>query len=297
MVLHYLQMLERSDGELDAVSTTANKEVEDAIREGEGFFGRGEFGKAFLAYERASRLDPTSYEAALFAGDSFYSQKKYKESEVWFAKAVAINPNREQAHRFWGDALVNQGKGKEALVRFAAAYIAEPNLRLTWDTFFNAVKVHGARKASPFIVLPAKEKIGNPNLIVDSEVLSAEDGTDNWNRFAETRKKQIETFNKVANGRTFEPTVSEDVEALKNVVVGLKVSREKGVKLSKSMENLIAIDSLGMLDIYTIMIIHGGDSCPEYETFRDKNRARMGKFLVEYFAEDKQELPKLLSSL
>lgn len=297
MVLHYLQMLERSDGELDVVSTTASKEVEDAIREGEGFFGRGEFDKAFLAYERASRLDPTSYEAALFAGDSFYSQKKYKESEVWFAKAVAINPNREQAHRFWGDALVNQGKGKEALVKFADAYIAEPDLRLTWDTFFNAVKSHGARKTSPFVVLPSEEQISNANLVIDKEKLSAQDGTNNWNRFTETRAKQIENFNKVANGRIFEPTVSEDVEALKNVVAGLKSSRQKGVKLSKSMENLIAIDNLGMLDVYTIMIIHGGDSCPEYEAFRDKNRARMEKFLVEYFAEDKQELPKLLSSL
>jgi tetratricopeptide (TPR) repeat protein len=296
LALHYIDLLEQGL-DVDSVSDSSSKEVEDAIREGEGFFGRGEFDKAFLAYQRASKLDPKSYEAAVFAGDCFYAQKKYKESEIWFAKAVAINPNREQAHRFWGDALVNQGKGREALVKFANAFIAEPTSRLTWDTFLNAVKNHGTRKTSPFVILPSEEQIGNANLVVDTKLLSAEDGTDNWNRFTETRAKQIENFNKVANGRIFEPTVSEDVEALKNVVVGLKSSRQKGVKLSKSMENLIAIDNLGMLDFYTIMIIHGGDSCSEYEAFRDKNRARMEKFLVEYFAEDKQELPKLLSSL
>lgn len=286
VALHYLDLIERG-GTLDSVDPSANKEVEDLIREGEGYFGQGQYDKALAAYERAFKLDPQNYNAALFAGDCFYSQEKFKESEIWFAKAVAIDPNREQAFRFWGDALANQGNGKEAMVKFANAFIAEPSSRLAWETLLKAINSFGNRKSSPFVVLPSEEQISNPNLIVDLKQLSTQDGTDNWKFFAETRKKQLEKFSKNANGKAFEPTVAEDVEALKSVVAGLKLSLQKGIKLSPSMENLVLMEKAGTLDIYTILIMHGGDSCPEYEDFREKNRSRMERFLVEYFAEIK----------
>jgi tetratricopeptide (TPR) repeat protein len=292
VALHYLEKIEEGQ-DIGVAFNISNKEVEDAIREGEGFFGRGEYDKAFQAYQRAYKLDPKSYDAALFSGDCFYSQQKYKESEEWFAKAVAINSDREQAFRFWGDALANQGKGKESLSKYANAFIAEPSSSLTWESFLNAIKRFGNRKTSPFIVLPAEDKISNYNLVVDKTVLSSIDGTDNWNRFSETRQKQIEQFNKIANGRKFEPTIIEDVEALKNVAVGVKASVQKGVKVSKSMENIVTLEKLEMLDIYTILIIHGGDNCPEYIDFREKNRERMERFLVEYFAEIKAQEPTI----
>lgn len=286
LALHYLDLIEKGL-DIDSISGTSSKEVENLIREGEGFFGRGEYDKAFSAYERAYKLDPQSYEAALFAGDCFYAQKKYKESEVWFARAVALNPNHEAAFRFWGDALVNQGKTKEALPKFADAYIADPNSRLVTDAFLNALKEHGSRKSSPFIVIPAKKE--ETEIVIDSAQLAETDGTSNWNRFTETRKAQIEKFNKVANGRGFASTVAEDVEALKSVTFAAKAAlqKNKSLTLSKSLENLIKLDSLGMLDIYTILFIHGGANSPEYENFRDKHRDRMRKFLVEYVAEDK----------
>lgn len=290
VALHYLDMVERG-GTLDSVSPSSSKEVEDLIREGEGYFGQGQYDKAFAVYERAFKLDPQNYNAALFAGDCFYSQEKFKESEIWFAKAVAIDPNREQAFRFWGDALANQGNGKEAIVKFANAFIAEPSSRLAWETLLKAINSFGNRKTSPFVVLPSEEQISNPNLIVDLKQLSPQDGTDNWKFFAETRRKQLEKFSKTASGKAYEPSVAEDVEALKSVVAGLKVSSQKGIKLSPSMENLVLMEKAGTLDIYTILIIHGGDSCPEYENFREKNRNRMERFLIEYFAEIKDGKP------
>ena len=286
LALHYLDLIEKGF-DIDSVSGSSSKQVEDLIREGEGFFGRGEYDKAFLSYERAYKLDPQSYQAALFAGDCFYAQKKYKESEVWFAKAVAINPNLEAAFRFWGDALVNQGKTKEALLKFADAFIAEPNSRLVGESFFNAVREHGNRKSSPFIVIPAKKN--ESEIVIDPSQLNENDGTASWSSFTEVRKAQIEKFNKVANGRSFVSTVSEDVEALKSVALAAKDSlrKNKSLILSKSLENLIKLDALGMLDIYTVLFIHNGANSPEYENFREKNRERMRKFLVEYFAEDK----------
>ncbi|HEX9927302.1 MAG TPA: tetratricopeptide repeat protein [Pyrinomonadaceae bacterium] len=286
IALHYLDKIEDGD-DVGVAFDASSKEVEDAIREGEGFFNRGEYEKALVAYERAFKLDPKSYDAAVFAGDSFYAQKKYKESESWFAKAVAIDANREQAFRFWADALVHQGKTKEALVKFADAFIADPNSRLVADTFLKAVKNFGDRRSSPFVVIPSKEN--ESEIVIDAALLKESDGTASWHRFSDIRKTQIENFNKVANGRTFSSTVSEDVEALKAVALAARgfAQKNKSLALDKSLENLIKLDSLGMLDVYTIFFIHGGARSGEYEKFREKNRDRMRKFLIDYFAEDK----------
>lgn len=286
VALHYLDLIE-SGKEVGVAFNAASKEVEEAIREGENYFGRGEYDKAFAAYERAYKLDPKSYEAALFAGDTFYAQKKFKESEPWFAKAAALDPDREQAFRFWGDALANQGKTKEALVKFAEAFIAEPNSRLTADSFFGAVKNYGDRRSSPLVSIPAKEN--ESEIVIDQSRLKESDGTLAWNRFAEIRKAQIEKFNTVANGRAFASTISEDVAALKEVALAAKdFSRSNNPSLlDKSLQNLIKLESLGMLDVYTILFIHGGDNSSEYEKFRVQNRERMRRFLVDYFAEDK----------
>lgn len=109
---------------------TENPKVDEALREGEAYFGRGEYEKAFTAYERAHKLDPKNYEAIAFAGDTFYARKKFAESEPWFAKAAALEPDRELAFRFWGDALMAQGKVEAARDKFIDALIAEPFSRL-----------------------------------------------------------------------------------------------------------------------------------------------------------------------
>ena len=287
LALHYLDLIEQG-GNIDSVSASSSKEVEDAIREGEGYFGRGDYEKAFLAYEKAYKLDPKNYDAALFAGDCFFAQKKFKESEVWFAKAVAINPNREHAYRFWGDALANQEKGREALEKYANAYLADPNSRLVFDTIIDAVRQFGRRKTSPFVLIPSKEN--EDEIVIDTTKLTPEDGSTAWNSFTDIRKKQIEKFNLVANGRIFSSTVIEDVECLKTVAQSAKglLQKNRTLKISQSLNNLIKLDSLGMLDIYTILFFHGGDNSSEYATFREKNRDRMLKFAIEYFADDNQ---------
>lgn len=279
IALHYLDGLENPNNMLELVGNAANKEVEDAIREGEAHFGRGEYDKAFVAYERAHRLDPKSYEAALFAGDCFYAQRRYAESEPWFAKAVAINPNREQAYRFWGDALVNQGKLKEGLAKFADAVIAEPNSRLAWNQLLSWVQENGARKSSPFISAPGSEDNDSTEIKIDASLLKADDGTAHWRLFDEKRKARIAVSGK-------EPTIADDAAALKSVAEAVRADAKAGkVKtMNASLANLLVLDEKNMLDVYALMFLHGGDGCPEYEDFREKNRDKMRRFFVEYFA-------------
>src|SRR6476469_2222079 len=125
-----------------ALSATfsANKDANAAMLEGEAAHVRGDFDKAIAAYERALKLDPTLYLAALWIGDMYF-KKGYQETDTnvrdgslnkageWFARAIAINENLETAHRYWGDALVLQGRSKEAMAKFIDGIIAEPGNR------------------------------------------------------------------------------------------------------------------------------------------------------------------------
>ena len=54
------------------IGFSAKKEVDEAMREGEGAFAKGDFPKAIEMYQRALLLDPNLYEAALFIGDVYF---------------------------------------------------------------------------------------------------------------------------------------------------------------------------------------------------------------------------------
>ncbi len=60
-----------ADGGED-ISFSLKKEVDEAMREGEGAFAKGDYAKAAEAYQRALLLDPKLYTAALFTGDVYY---------------------------------------------------------------------------------------------------------------------------------------------------------------------------------------------------------------------------------
>lgn len=287
VALHYLDNLANDDSELDSVSGSASKEVEGLIREGEAFFGRADYDNAFILYEKAYKLDPKNYEAALFAGDCLYAQKKFRESETWFAKAVAINPNREQALRFWGDALLGQGKNIEALSKFADAIIGEPDSRLAWSQMWNWIRANGTRKNTPLIYPPSKENQRSSLIEVDYSLLKEDDGTINWKKYSadpNTRRGKMS-----GDGMTFtliHPPIEADVKALKAVVEGVKADMKAGkIKtLNDGLANLVQLDEMNLLDVYALMVMHGGNRCYEFEDFRENDRVRIKQFLIEYFA-------------
>ncbi len=62
LALSFLDQLSPDGGDEDNFG--GNQEFEKNLREGEGFFGRGEYDKAFAAYEKACKINPKSYEAA-----------------------------------------------------------------------------------------------------------------------------------------------------------------------------------------------------------------------------------------
>lgn len=256
-----------------------NPEVEKALREGEYFFGRGDYDKAFASYEKAHKINPKSYEAALFTGDSLYAQKKYQESEIWFAKAAAINPNREMAYRYWGDALLNQKKYPEARDKFVEAFVAEPFSRLTWESL-NRWGEASENSISVIAVTPPENEPFD-KIIINEKLLKADDGTINWKFYNDTRKAQM----LAKAGKNLPHTLAEETAAWRKVADATRKDIKAGkIKYpDRSLINLIKIDDDGLLEPYLLLLRPQDDFSDEYFDYREKNREKLRVFVVKYF--------------
>lgn len=274
VALNLLDQLSPDGGEEDNFG--GDPEFEKHLREGESFFGRGEYDKAFAAYEKAYKINPKSYEAALFLGDSLYAGGKYKESESWFAKAVAIEPNREQAYRFWGDALMNQKKTAEARDKFVDAFVAEPFSRLTWDRLGRWFNETGAKSTPLEIAPPGNENIGA--IKIDETLLKADDGTLSWKLYNDARKAQV-----VAAGSGAR-TLAGEVAAYRKVAEAFRNNLKSGkIKYpDRNLSNLVRLDAAGLLEAYVFLLRADENIAEEYDGYRAKNRDKLRRFVIEF---------------
>lgn len=274
IALNLLDQLSPDGGDEDNFG--GNPDFEKNLREGEGFFGRGEYDKAFTAYEKAYKINPKSYEAALFMGDSLYAGGKYRESETWFAKAVEIEPNREQSYRFWGDALMNQKKITEARDKFVEALVAEPFSRLTWERIGRWADETKTKVAPVEVTPPGNEPAGA--ITIDETLLKADDGTTSWKVYNETRKVQV-----IAGGGKSR-TLANEVAALRKVAAAFRSDLKSGkVKYpDQNLSNLTKLDDAGLLEPYVLLIRGNENTGEEYDAYRAKNRDKLKKFIVEY---------------
>jgi tetratricopeptide (TPR) repeat protein len=246
IALNLLDQLSPDGGEEDNFG--GNPEFEKNLREGEGFFGRGEYEKAFTAYEKAYKINPKSYEAALFMSDTLYASGKYKESELWFAKAVEIEPNREQAYRFWGDALMNQKKTAEARDKFVDGLIAEPFSRMTWDRLGRWIEETKTKVAPLEITPPGNAASGA--IRIDETLLKTENGTASWKFYNETRKAQV-----IAGGNGAR-TLAGEAAAYRKVAEAVRNDLKSGkVKYpDQNLSNLVKLDDAGLLEAYVFLL-------------------------------------------
>jgi len=81
---------------VQGVST--KKDVDEAMREGEAAFAKGDFPKALEHYQRALLLDPKLYQAAVMIGDIYFKSAEQDKASEWFARAIQIKKTRE-SHR------------------------------------------------------------------------------------------------------------------------------------------------------------------------------------------------------
>jgi tetratricopeptide (TPR) repeat protein len=267
---------------------SSRKEVDDAIREGEAAFGRGDMDAAAKAYRRALVLDPKSYEAALFLGDVYFKQKKWDAAGEWFAVAVQVNPDIETAHRYWGDALMSAGKMAEARARFIEAVIAAPYARTSWVGIVQWAQRQNLTLTHPRIESPnaTKEEKGRTNITIDSDSLNAKDGRQHWMLYEMSRQAwKVATFKEKFPGeKEYRHTLQEEVESLGIVAqfVAEDVKKKKIKQLDPSLASLLKLHEAGLIEAYVLLAKPDAGIAKDYEAYRKENREKLRKYLDEW---------------
>src|SRR5688500_13158464 len=280
--LNFLDQMSPDGGDEDNFAA-ANPAVEKALREGEQYFGRGEYDKAFTSYEKAYKLDPKNYEAVVFMGDSLYAQRKYSEAEPWFAKAAAIDPDREMAFRFWGDALLFQGKIKEAQARFIDAFVAEPYSRNSWENINRLTEKYGKPFDVKGIFPPGTTGFGA--IVIDAGQLSDKDGTKFWLKYSETRDSwRREIFKNQNPGSVYRRSLKEEVAALRAAADSAAAAIKSGAlkEPHHSIVNLIEFRDRDILEPYVLFLSADEDIPQDYKSYRKANRDKLRRFLVDH---------------
>ena len=259
------------------------RDAENAIRDGETAFARGDLDGALTHYKRALELDPKLYEAALYAGDMYFKKgyastdKKaggelMDKSGEWFARAVAINPDRETAYRYWGDALSWQDKRDEARDKFIEAVVAEPYARTPWVGLSQWADKYGVHLAHLRVDVPKDASADDPV----------------WGPYAAARaewraKRFAETF---PGERAYRHSLAEEAAALRAASAASKAAWA-GKELPPSLSNIIELDKAGLLEAYVLFALADEGISHDYADYRKSNRDKLRRYLTDYVASNK----------
>lgn len=286
----------------------SNPEAEAAMNDGESAYARGDLVKALAAYTRALQLDPKLYYAALFAGDMQFKRGHnstdaaersdlFDKAGEWFGKAIAIDPDRETAYRYWGDALLEYGKDDLARAKFIDAIVADPYNQLVYTGLTKWGQKNQAQLGHPRIDIPSNvtsNKPGEVNITVDETSLKGSDGDGSaaWIMYGMSRslwldKKDGSHSEKFARAYPNEPTyrhsLAEEADALRGVAESVREqTKEKRVKkLTPSLENLMNLYDLGLLEAYILFARPDKGIARDYGAYRAANRDKLRRYWLE----------------
>ena len=275
----------------DDISFSTKKEVDEAMREGEAAFAKGDYTKAAEMYQQPLLFDPKLYTAALFTGDVYYQIGQSEKAGDWYAKAIAINPDRETAYRYWGDVLMKQGKAGEARDKFIEAFIAEPYNRLARNGFIqwaqqNKVAIAHPRIDIPTSVTPLED--GKMTVNLDASVLKGDDknGTSAWIMYGLVRAAwaTADFAKEFPEEKKYRHSLKEEAAALRAVIAGLsKEKKEKEVsKLDLSLQNLLKLEKAGLLEAYILLATPDEGIAHDFAAYRRANTDKLRRYVVEY---------------
>ncbi len=277
-----------ADGGDDA-SFSTKKEVDEAMREGEGAFASGNMAKALEMYQRALLLDPKLYEAALFSGDVYYKTGEQIKASEWFGRAAAINPDRETAYRYWGDSLMRQGRLTEAGDKFVEAFIAEPYNRLARGGFIAwAEKAHIAL-AHPRVDRPANVTHKNEKdttITLDADMLKKDDKSGApaaWMMYGIIRASWKTEFTKqYPNEKTYRHSLKEEVAALKGAIESAQNQKVDPKNLDPSLQVLVKLNKDGLLEPYILLALPDEGIAQDFATYRKDNIDKLRRYVKDY---------------
>lgn len=277
-----------ADGNLASYSNL--QAADEAMREGEAAFVKGDFKRALEAYDRALAADPHLYEAALFKGDVYYKSDQPGLASEWFARAIAIDPDRETAYRYWGDNLMKQGKMSEARDKFIEAYIAEPYSRLARGGFAQWGQRNNVRLAHPKIDIPTSvSPLENGKMSINLDPGSLKDngdGSSAWMMYGLVRASwAISEFAKqYPQEKTYRHSLKEEAAALRGVAEALaNQEKDKKIKqLTPSLANLLKLNKDGLLEPYILLVMSDKGIGQDHPAYLQANRDKLRRYAVEY---------------
>lgn len=266
------------------ITFSNKKEIDDAMREGEGAFAGGNYAKALEMYQRVLLLDPTLYEAALFTGDVYFATADQKKASEWFARAVDIDPNRETAYRYWGDSLIKQGRITEAGEKFVEAYIAEPYSRLAYGAFVSWAQRLNVSLAHPKVELPASVARKNdkettvtldPSLFKKSDDKGASAA---WLMYSLSRTAWQNEFTRhYPNEKTYRHSLNEEVEAFRAALKQLNDAQGDA-----SLQVLKKLEKEGLLEAFILLALPDEGIAQDFPAYRKTNIENLRRYVKNY---------------
>lgn len=293
-----LESLSQPDQLDNALSSV--KEADAAMREGEAAHAKGDLDKAISGYDRALRLDPKLYLAALFLGDMYFKKgylateakakdAHFNEAGKWFARAIAIEPNVETAHRYWGDALMHQGKQQEAMMKFIDGIIAEPGNRNAYVGLSQWGERNQVSMAHPAIDIPVKVSIAGERKVdvtLAPGLHERVDGSAAWEHYGSVRAKWVgEDFAKAyPKEAAYRHTLREETEALrKTAEVASGLLKEGKVRsLSPSLAALVKLNEADLLESYIFFAMADGEIVRDYADYLRTNHDKLRRYWTDF---------------
>lgn len=274
----------------DESKYSANAEADQAMREGEAAFVKGDLDAALAAYIRALERDPKLYEAALFAGDMYFKKGQAFKAAEWYERAIQIAPDRETAYRYAASPLMEAGKLEEARSRYIEAVIAEPFNRLAWAGIARWAEAARIELAHPKIDVPTNvttSKDDKTTLDIDPNMLlGKDDGAAAWLSYGLTRVSWAKgKFAKEFPGeKEYRHSLREEAEALGAVVESVKAqTKDKKIKtLDASLARLVKLHDEGLLEAYILFARVDAGIAKDYFEYRKTNRDKLRRYLSEY---------------
>lgn len=283
-------LLEAITSESD-IEFSVKKDVDEAMREGEASFVKGDFPKALENYHRALLLDPKLYEAALFIGDVYFKTADQVKAGEWFARAVEIDPDRETAYRYWGDALMKQGRVTEASDKFVEAFIAEPYSRLARAGFMQWAERVNVALAHPRVDLPAnvsKKSENETTITLDPNMMKKDDKSGSaaaWLTYTLVRANWAATefLKQHPNEKTYRHSLKEEAAALRAALNALDKQKDvKAENIDSSLQIIRKLDKEGLLEAFILLAMPDEGIAQDFAPYRKSNAENLRRYVKQY---------------
>jgi tetratricopeptide (TPR) repeat protein len=268
-------------------SYSSNLEANALMVVAEADFAGGKLDDAFTKYQRALKLDPKLYYAALYSGDVYTHREDFAQAEAWYQKAIAINPMIETAYRYSATPLMKQGKTQEARDRYIEAFITEPYSKFALAGLIRWGELTKTPMAHPPIEVPTSvtfDEKGNATVNLSPEgIKGKDDGSFAWVGYGLQRTLwRKERFAKTyPNETAYRHSLAEEADALRTVVRMASTSKEVKT-LSSSLSLLKKLNDDGLLEAYILLARPNEGIGKDYFQYLQANRANLIRYMKEY---------------